>query len=85
MLAQSVLCYQFMIIDLDIAKSLTAEVFTSNGVDRIDGNIISSLTLAKETTKIKESKSVKLFRSIIRPVRYPEEIVIPPLCNDKTS
>lgn len=43
---------------LDIAKSLTAEVFVSNGVDRIDGNIISSLTLAKETTKIKESINI---------------------------
>lgn len=43
---------------LDIAKSLTAEVFVSNGVDRIDGNIISSLTLAKETTKTKESINI---------------------------
>jgi hypothetical protein len=43
---------------LDIAKSLTAEVFKSNGVDRIDGNIISSLTLAKETTKTKENINI---------------------------
>ena len=43
---------------LDIAKNLTAEVFVSNGVDRIDGNIISSLTLAKETTKTKESINI---------------------------
>ena len=43
---------------LDIAKSLTAEVFVSNGVDRIDGNIISSLTLAKETTKTKENINI---------------------------
>jgi chromosome segregation ATPase len=32
---------------LDIAKELTAEVFINNGIDRIDGNIISSLTLTK--------------------------------------
>lgn len=40
---------------LDIAKGLTAEVFINNGIDRIDGNIISSLTLTKPsiTTKNK--------------------------------
>lgn len=40
---------------LDIAKELTAEVFINNGIDRIDGNIISSLTLTKPsiTTKNK--------------------------------
>jgi len=38
---------------LDIAKELVANVFKSNGVDRIDGNIISSLTLSKPLTKTK--------------------------------
>ena len=38
---------------LDLAKSLTAEIFVANGIDRIDGNIISSLTLSKESTSIK--------------------------------
>jgi hypothetical protein len=39
---------------LEIAKTLTAEVFSKNGVDRIDGNIISSLTLTKSSQKTKE-------------------------------
>jgi hypothetical protein len=43
---------------LDIAKTLTAEVFTNNGVDRIEGNILSSLTLSKATSKVKESISI---------------------------
>jgi hypothetical protein len=38
---------------LDIAKTLTAEIFASNGIDRMDGNIISSLTIQKSTTKEK--------------------------------
>jgi len=36
---------------LDIAKELTAEIFLENGIDRIDGNIISSLTLTKASSK----------------------------------
>jgi len=43
---------------LDIAKTITAEVFASNGVDRIDGNIISSLTLSKPLTKTKTDISI---------------------------
>jgi hypothetical protein len=43
---------------LDIAKEVTASVFTTNGVDRIDGNIISSLTLTKPTTKTKTTLRV---------------------------
>ena len=38
---------------LDIAKTLTAEIFQQNGLDRMDGNIISSLTIQKSTTKEK--------------------------------
>lgn len=44
---------------LDIAKSLTAEIFIENGIDRIDGNIISSLTLSKESSTTKEVLTIK--------------------------
>jgi len=44
---------------LEIAKILTAEVLTKNGVDRIDGSIVSSLTLSKATSKVKETITVK--------------------------
>jgi hypothetical protein len=44
---------------LDIAKSLTAEIFVENGIDRIDGNIISSLTLTKPSSKTKDVIAVK--------------------------
>ena len=43
---------------LDIAKVITAEVLEKNGVDRIDGGIISSITLAKETSKVKETLTI---------------------------
>ena len=43
---------------LDIAKTLTAEVFIKNGVDRIDGNIISSITLSKPSTKTKDTLTI---------------------------
>jgi hypothetical protein len=36
---------------LEIAKEQVATIFEANGIDRIDGNIISSLTLSKSTTK----------------------------------
>ena len=38
---------------LEIAKIQVAEIFALNGIDRIDGNIISSLTLTNSTSKIK--------------------------------
>ena len=44
---------------LEIAKELTANVFLENGIDRIDGNIISSLTLTNATTKIKDEIFIK--------------------------
>ena len=44
---------------LNIAKELTAEVFIQNGIDRIDGNIISSITLSKQSTKTKDILSIK--------------------------
>ena len=43
---------------LDIAKEVTAEVFIKNGVDRIDGNIISSITLSKPSTKTKDTITI---------------------------
>ena len=36
---------------LEIAKEIIASVFLENGVDRIDGNIISSLTLTLQASK----------------------------------
>lgn len=44
---------------LDIAKTLTAEIFNSNGIDRMDGNIISSLTLTNATSKTKDEIFIK--------------------------
>ena len=44
---------------LEIAKELTANVFLENGLDRIDGNIISSLTLTNSTSKTKDEIFIK--------------------------
>lgn len=44
---------------LEIAKELTANVFLENGIDRIDGNIISSLTLSNPTSKTKDEILIK--------------------------
>ena len=44
---------------LDIAKIQVAEIFTINGIDRIDGNIISSLTLTNATSKTKDEIIIK--------------------------
>ncbi len=38
---------------LDLAKQITASMFIDNGIDRIDGNILSSLTLTKASSKTK--------------------------------
>lgn len=38
---------------LALAKELVADVFIQNGVDRVDGNLISSLTLQAESTSTK--------------------------------
>ena len=46
-------------IALDIAKIQVAEIFISNGIDRIDGNIISSLTLSNATSKPKDEIFIK--------------------------
>ncbi len=44
---------------LEIAKELTANVFLENGIDRIDGSIISSLTLTNATSKTKDEIFIK--------------------------
>ena len=38
---------------LTLAKELVADIFIQNGVDRVDGNFISSLTLQSESQSIK--------------------------------
>ena len=44
---------------LDIAKIQVADIFIANGIDRIDGNIISSLTLTNATSKTKDEIIIK--------------------------
>ncbi len=44
---------------LAIAKIQVAEIFIANGIDRIDGNIISSLTLSNATSKTKDEIIIK--------------------------
>lgn len=39
---------------LELAKVQVADIFISNGIDRMDGNIISSLTLLKSSIKEKD-------------------------------
>jgi hypothetical protein len=51
---------------LDIAKELTAEVFINNGIDRIDGNIISSLTLTKPSITTKKKITVLKSNELMR-------------------
>ena len=50
---------------LDIAKVQVAEIFIANGIDRIDGNIISSLTLANATSKTKDEIIIKNEEALI--------------------
>ena len=44
---------------LEIAKVQVAEIFEENGIDRMDGNIISSLTLSNATSKTKDEIIIK--------------------------
>ena len=44
---------------LEIAKVQVAEIFLENGIDRMDGNIISSLTLSNPTNKTKDEIIIK--------------------------
>ena len=50
---------------LEIAKELTANVFLENGIDRIDGNIISSLTLTNASAKTKDEILIKDENAVI--------------------
>ena len=50
---------------LDIAKIQVADIFIANGIDRIDGNIISSLTLTNATTKTKDEIIIKNEEALI--------------------
>ena len=54
---------------LEIAKELTADVFIKNGVDRIDGNIISSLTISKPTSKTVQTLNI-LNKEIVMQLGY---------------
>lgn len=48
-----------LLSSLEIAKELTAQIFIENGIDRIDGNKVSSLTLTKPTSKEKNIITIK--------------------------
>ena len=50
---------------LDIAKVQVAEIFLANGIDRIDRNIISSLTLTNPTSKTKDEIIIKNEEALI--------------------
>ena len=50
---------------LDIAKVQVADIFIANGIDRIDGNIISSLTLSNATSKTKDEIIIKDENAVI--------------------
>jgi hypothetical protein len=50
---------------LEIAKVQVAEIFVENGIDRMDGNIISSLTLTNPTTKTKDEILIKDEKTLI--------------------
>jgi hypothetical protein len=51
---------------LDIARIETAKVFIDNGITRIDGNIISSITLSKPSSKTKENLTILDEQEVMR-------------------
>lgn len=51
---------------LEIAKEIIASVFLENGIDRIDGNIISSLTLTNETSNTQTSFNILDNEAVMR-------------------
>lgn len=51
---------------LEIAKEIIATVFLENGVDRIDGNIISSLTISNETSNTQTSFTILDHEAVMR-------------------
>ncbi|MAD42355.1 MAG: hypothetical protein CL623_08185 [Arcobacter sp.] len=50
---------------LDLAKEITAQILIENGIDRIDGNVISSLTVTKESSKEKRNIKIKDSNSVM--------------------
>ena len=50
----------------EIAKEAIASIFENNGIDRIDGNIISSLTLTPQTSKTKLSLKILDEEAVMR-------------------
>ena len=61
---------------LEIAKIQVAEIFALNGIDRIDGNIISSLTITNSTSKTKDEIIIKNENALInkRYVKFSVDI-----------
>ena len=51
---------------LEMAKEIIATVFLENGVDRIDGNIISSLTISNETSNTQTSLTILDHEAVMR-------------------
>ena len=51
---------------LEMAKEIIATVFLENGVDRIDGNIISSLTISNETSSTQTSFTILDHEAVMR-------------------
>ena len=50
----------------EIAKEVIASIFVIHGIDRIDGNILSSLTLSPETSKTKLSLKILDEEAVMR-------------------
>ena len=50
----------------EIGKEVIASIFVIHGIDRIDGNILSSLTLTPETSKIKLSLKILDEEAVMR-------------------
>ena len=50
----------------EIAKEVIASIFVIHGIDRMDGNILSSLTLTPETSKIKLSLKILDEEAVMR-------------------
>ncbi|HEC1728212.1 TPA: hypothetical protein R1703_001341 [Campylobacter lari] len=44
---------------INIAKQIAAEIFIENGIKRMDGNVISLLTLTKESVSVKNEIKIK--------------------------
>jgi len=50
---------------LNIARELVANALINNGIDRLDGNVISSLTISKASSKIKQKIVIKDEKSLL--------------------